>query len=112
MSVLFIHRQAPYNNKLSEQAMVAISGCALFGQPVSVLFLNQGVQNVVGPHCNTVFNNLQLYGVEKIYIQKTAASKLDQPKNLITNKLPNCIRFIGDSQISDVINNAQHVISF
>ncbi|MCX7088395.1 MAG: sulfurtransferase complex subunit TusC [Methylococcales bacterium] len=75
---LFVMRQAPYQGVMLQEMLDVILITAAFDQPVSVLFLDDGVfqlkkhqQPDASGLKNTlaIFDALELYGVDELYVE-------------------------------------------
>lgn len=72
---LFIFTQAPTANSSAREGIEALLACAAFDQQPAVLFIDQGVLQLL-PHAeqpgtknlNKMLQALELYGVESIYV--------------------------------------------
>lgn len=80
-STLIISRSAPYSSTLAQSALDYALAAAAFEQPVNLLFLGEGVlqlikgQETAGPGQKNLgkrLSSLPLYGVEKVYVDEDA----------------------------------------
>ncbi len=75
--LLFVMRHAPYGTSIAREALDALLASAVFGQDVGVLFINDGVFQLMPdqapgalPQKNLAANlaALPLYDVERLYV--------------------------------------------
>ena len=72
---LFIFTQPPHNNPLAREGVEALLACAAFDQQPEVMFIDQGVLQLIPQadipgvkNLNKMVQALEIYGVESIYV--------------------------------------------
>ncbi|RZA08280.1 MAG: sulfurtransferase complex subunit TusC [Moraxellaceae bacterium] len=75
MSPLFIFTQSPNSNTQAREGVEAVLACAAFDQTPAVMFIDQGVlqllpqaDKVGRKNLNKMVQALEIYGVESIYV--------------------------------------------
>ena len=108
MEILFIHRQAPATD-LAREALTAIAGSALFSSSISVVFIHQGLETLCSAEYESMVNDLNLYGVKRIYIEDVAGenTQVNLPANLKGRVIA-----LSNENINRLIQQSQHIVSF
>ena len=113
----FVIRQAPYGNHFAHEALEAVLAAGIYGQEVSLFFLDDGVFQLLdtqntdsGPHKNLArqMTALDLYGVEAIYVSQ---STLDA-RGLICDVLVAGTIVLSNQKLSEYLHQQQVLINF
>lgn len=115
-SFLIVTRAAPYGSSAAREALDVALTCSVFEQPITLLFLDDGVLQLLAGQSpaqvqqkslNAVQQSLPLYDIERLCVSRTAlqARGLD-PAQLI---LP--VELIDDSQLPALMAEHDVVLS-
>lgn len=114
--VLFILRHSPYGTSLAREAAEAVLASGSFEQSVSVLFMDDGVLQLIdqqSPLQGTknhaaMLKALPMYEVEDLYVDQTS---LEQ-RNLKSEQVIAGIKPINVSAIQKLMADHDHIVSF
>lgn len=117
--LLYIIMQAPYSNAAGQEALDAILIGAALEQKISVLFLHDGVFQILGgqqvdaredslKQFTKTYQALADFGVENLYVLSSSLSARGiQTKELIVEP-----SVLDDSAVSDLISQQYRVFTF
>jgi len=116
--ILVINRHAPYGSTRAREALDASLALGVFDQDVSLLFMDDGVfqlldrQEPSGIQQKRLSANLQalpLYGIEKIYVHCESL----EIRQITTNDLVQIqVQLLNSTQVGEMINGQDHILSF
>jgi len=115
--ILFVFSKPPHSTLASKEGLDALLTVSAFGQKVSLLFLADGVFQLLCdqdptalPAKNTaaMFSALEMYGIEDIYAHDSALKK----RNLEASKLSIQLTALDDQQVSLLFNSQHTILSF
>ncbi len=111
-SILYLVRKPPGVLANETVDMVLVSG--VFGQPTTVVFLDDGVFQLVGngdrvgrKDTAKKWTALPDYDIETILVHQSSLND----RNIAHCRLPDFVRLASDSQIQDAIGKASCVVS-
>lgn len=113
-SFLLIMQQDPCKNSYSLEALEFALALSSFDQPVSLLFKNAGVlQLLVNQDCTKlilkdftkIYSGLHLFGIDKIYIDQNSRLEYDTAELLVTPQV------VDAEQIDQLIKDHDVVIN-
>jgi tRNA 2-thiouridine synthesizing protein C len=113
--LLFVFRSPPYGSGRAREGLDALLAAAVFDQPVSVLFMGDGVFQLNSEQAPTGSRNqykmllsLELYDVDQVYFSISALTS--------RNIAPSDIRIPGtalsDMEITNLLTTANQVLTF
>lgn len=114
---LVVIRQTPYGNSLARAALDAALTAAAFEQPVSLLFLGDGVLQLLPTQDSTVINtrniakliaSLPLYDIETLHVDASALIRY----SIAAQDLPQNLKLLDTADIHQLITEHDHVLSF
>jgi len=109
--------RAAYGSNLSKGALEATLAASIFDQDLSVVFTEDGVyQLLVGEAAETLglanyrvqLADLPDYGIDKIYIDSESASQ----RGISPQDVLSVADWISHTQISEIFNRSDHILSF
>lgn len=115
-SLLFVCRHAPYGNSLAREALEAILAAGSFEQNVSVLFMDDGVlQLITGQQPDAIeqknhesmLNALPMYDVERLYADTDALARYK-----LGDSLRDGVTTVSNSDIQQLFQQHDHILSF
>ncbi len=115
--VLVVCRRAPYGDSLSRAALDVVLAGAAFNQDLSVLFLDDGVwqlmpqqqaSSIEQKSVAATLESLPLYDVEQFYV---AAASLQQ-RQLSPSELAGNVALLDDSSLTSFIESHDQVLGF
>lgn len=116
--ILFVSRHAPYGSSTAREALDAILAAAVYDQALSVLFMDDGVfQLLNGQEAKYIAQKslsasipvLPLYGVEKIYVHRESLEKRQlESSELVLED----IHLISGREISQLFQEQEQILSF
>lgn len=115
--LLFVCRHSPYGQNQAKEGLDAILTAAAFEQPLSVLFMDDGIWQLLkdqDPRVNgdkNLGNNLSalpLYDVESIYIDQRSLTA----RGLDTDELLLPVTPLHPEQIQQLLAEHDHILSF
>jgi tRNA 2-thiouridine synthesizing protein C len=116
-SSLVILRKSPYGSSLSRSALDVALATAAFDQPVNVLFMGEGVLQLLPTQDSTsiekknivkILASLPLYDIETIFVDASALARYKIELSDLT--LP--IITLDDPGIHELMHNHDHVLGF
>ncbi|MBN7797744.1 sulfurtransferase complex subunit TusC [Parahaliea mediterranea] len=116
-SVLLVTRHAPYGASLARSALDAALAAAAFDRPPTLLFLGDGVLQLlpgqdasgIGTRSHRrVLDSLPLYGIDTLYVDSQALAGHD----LTAADLPPGARPVDDAAIRALLAGHDHILGF
>ncbi|MDC1436042.1 sulfurtransferase complex subunit TusC [Gammaproteobacteria bacterium] len=116
-NILIIIRQAPYSSLLPGAALDVLLTAAAFEQPITLLFMGEGVQHLLSAQNSTgsgmkniskALPSLELYEVDQVFMEKDALAN----RKLENEKLVLQVESLSLNQIADAIEKADQVFNF
>lgn len=116
-SPLVVIRHTPYGSSMARSSLDTVLAFAAFDQPVNVLFLAEGVLQLIsgqdgkaidGKTLAKQIGSLPLYGVKTFYAEKDALERF----SLSIEELPSQVCCVGKEKIRELIAAHEHVLSF
>jgi len=116
-TIAFIFRQTPLGGSLSREAIDMALATASFDQNVKVIFLGDGVWQLIKSQAGTsmmpkriskMLSSFEMFGIDSVHVdeQSLAARAID------INTLIDTIPLQITSDITRVIDSANHVVTF
>ena len=115
-TLLVLVRQPPYGSSLARAAVDAALAATAFDQPVSLLFLDQGVLQLL-PEQDTealgiknlgkLLGSLPLYDIDKVYVDGAALQRF----GLKSDQLAIPTVLLDDAGLRALINANDHLLS-
>ncbi|WP_432695224.1 sulfurtransferase complex subunit TusC [Marinobacterium sp. YM272] len=116
-SILIIVRSAPYGSSAAKDALDAALTCSVFETPVTLLFLDDGVYELLKgqqpdeigqKNLNSLQQSLPLYDIERLCVSRRALTERGlTPEQLI---LP--VESVNAKAVSALLSQHTHVLSF
>jgi tRNA 2-thiouridine synthesizing protein C len=116
-SQLVLIRRSPYGSSLARAALDAALAAAAFDQAVSVLFLGDGVLQLLpdqdsiaidARNIGKLIASMPLYDIEKVYVDATALARF----SLRAEDLPQVVVPLDDAALHRLITDHDHVLEF
>jgi len=116
-SFLIVSRRAPYASNHAREALDAALTAAIFEQDVAMLFLSDGVYQLLNnqqpgtigqKNLGANLQVLPMYDIEKLYVSKRA---LDE-RSLTTDQLVVPVQALDDAEINTLIKQQDLVLNF
>lgn len=116
MTYLFLLRQSPYGSTLAREALDMALATAAFDQKVQLVFLNDGVYQLITNHqaelkqrkdISKTLPALALYEITEVYADANSITD----RGLEPSELAQGITVINTQQISELIESADAVMS-
>lgn len=114
---LFIMRRAPYATSLAREALEAALAAGSFEQAISVLFMDDGVfqlladqqtKDIAQKNHGAMLKALPMYEVDKLYVESASLDKRHiSLKQLIPATIP-----VDTSAIQKLMAEHDHILSF
>lgn len=115
--ILFTFRHAPYGSAIAREGLDALLAAAVYDQDLSVLFLNDGVlqllseQEVTTPASRNharMLSALPIYGVTQVYVHRPSFTErgLDVKRLLLNPTV------LSDAQTTSLLRSADQLLSF
>ncbi len=117
MSILISTRHAPYGNSLARDALDVALTYAAFDQAVSLLFLDDGVLQLLPQQAPDalaqkniakILQSLALYDIDKVYVDEEAMQR--RGINPAHSALP--VTPLGSTAIAELMQQHKTVLSF
>jgi tRNA 2-thiouridine synthesizing protein C len=116
--ILFICRHAQYGTSLAKDALDAILATSAYGQDISVLFMDDGVfqlldmqktHAIAQKSFSSMLLALDYYEISKIFVQAESLHARDIKKNecIIAN-----IQLLSNSEVRELLSEQDHLMSF
>jgi len=117
MKLLFINRSPPYGTTQAKESLDAVLAAATFEQDVSVLFMGDGIlqllneqngQLIAQKNLSSMLSVLEMYDVDKIYVQAQAITErgLSQHDFCLKTKV------LSNAEITALIKEQDSLLSF
>jgi tRNA 2-thiouridine synthesizing protein C len=115
--ILFINKQAPYGSSTAQEGLDVLLMASTFAQDISVLFLGDAVwqlkkdqnpDDIKAKNFSVTYKALPLYDIEKVYVDQQA---LEQ-RNLALEDLLISVELLTTEQISELMSQQDHIVSF
>jgi tRNA 2-thiouridine synthesizing protein C len=116
-TTLLIFRQPPYTSSLSRSGLDTALAAGAFEQPVSVLFLADGVLQLLPQQDSSglgkrnhgkVLTSLPLYDIETLWVDSESLDDF----GFGVNDLPEGSRLANRKQIEEMLVSHDHVVAF
>ncbi len=116
-SVLIVIRSAPYGNQTARETLDIILTAAAFEQPLSLLFCEDGVFQLLpeqqsglipAKNLGATLPVLPMYDVDKIYADRSAL----QQRGLDDTELLLPVSVLSHNEMADLAANHQTILSF
>jgi tRNA 2-thiouridine synthesizing protein C len=116
-SYLIIARSSPYGSHNPKAALDMALTAAAFEQEVSVVFLDDGVLQLLPnqdaessglKNMSKMISALKIYEVKHVYIHSSSAEK----SGLDLSQAPDEIEAITDESLQELVTNSDHVMVF
>lgn len=115
--ILFVTRRAPYGTGLSKEALDAILAASAYEQDVGLLFMDDGVfqlvnhqqpESINAKNMGNTLPVLPMYDIEKIYVQAAAL----ESRALKEDQLVLPVQLLQDHEIATLLQSQEVVLSF
>lgn len=115
--ILFVMRHGPYGTALAREALEAALGTGSFGAHPTVLFMDDGVWQLLANQQGAAIQQknhyamlsaLPVYGVEKLLVERDS---LDA-RQLNVNDLPDNVTIIERAQASKLLADSDVILGF
>ena len=116
--ILFVSRHAPYGSSTAKDALDAILAASAYEQDLSVLFINDGVfqllntqaaQTISQKSINAILSALPLYEINSIYIHTESFTARGLSNEDISQ---NDYTFINSQEVNELMANQHQILSF
>ena len=116
-SVLVVSRHSPYGSGLARSALDHVLASAAFDQPVSLLFMGDGVlqllpdqdsQRIGSKSMAKQLSALPLYEVDTLYADSAAAQRL----GVDLSAAPAPVQAVTETDIRELLAGHDHVLGF
>ena len=115
--ILFVNTKAPYGNSMARDALDALLAASAYEQDLSVLFLGEGVFQLLAnqnpkdigmKNLGATLPVLPMYDIEKIYIQGSALLA----RGLTANDLVLPAKVLTEDAIAALMDSQEAILSF
>jgi len=115
--LLVLIRRGPYGDSLGRAAVDAALAAAAFEQPIDVVFMGDGVlqlvsgqesQGVGRRNMGKLLASLPLYGIETVYVDQGSAERY----GLDLEESPVPARMVDSSDIRAMVERCDHLLPF
>ncbi len=115
--LLVVIRHTPYGSGIARASLDAALAAAAFEQPIQVLFLGDGVLQLLPDQDSSaigvrnigrLLGSFPLYDIEHVYIDEEAANRL----GVDPSRAPLPTRPVDAAGIRALIDNSDHLLSF
>lgn len=116
--ILFTLRHAPYGSAIAREALDALLATAVFGQDISVLFMDDGVFQLLPEQSpgelpqktlSSSLSALPLYDVEKLYVHAPSL----EARGLTMDKLVlDGLVSLNSDEVATLLSEQDHLLSF
>ena len=116
-SVLIINRNAPYVSSHARESLDIALTCAIFEMPVSLLFLDSGIYQLLKQQAGSAIEQknlesmlsaLPMYDIENIYVSAASMQQL----GIESHELCLSVQALSDQEIATLIQQQDSVLSF
>lgn len=114
--LLLIVRQAPYGSSLARAAIDAALAAAAFDQPVSLLFMGEGILQLLPDQDSSALGvknlgkllaSLPLYDIDKVYVDAESMQRL----GVAQSQLAMPAELLDDAGLRGLLDDNQHLVS-
>jgi len=114
---LLVFRHPPYSSSLSRSGLDTALAAGAFEQPVTLLFLSDGILQLLPQQDSTslgkrnhgkVLASLPLYDIETLWVDAAALSDC----GYAINDLPEAARLADQALIRDMLAQHDHILAF
>jgi len=114
--MLILTRSAPYGSSAARDALDVALTCSVFEQPVTLLFLDDGVfqlmkdqspGDIAQKNLNAVQQSLPLYDIERLCVGKSSLER----RGLSGDDLILPVEIVDDSSLPALLAQYRHVLS-
>ena len=115
--LLFLNQNTPYGTRQAKESLDAALAAAVFGQHVSLLFMDDGVWQLLKqqtpepqtkPNLANQWPAVEMYDIEHIYVEAQAM----QQRGLDAEDLVVDTHWLNAEQISDLLEQQDVILSF
>ncbi|MEH6473176.1 MAG: sulfurtransferase complex subunit TusC [Halopseudomonas sp.] len=116
-TILLVLRHSPYSSQIAREALDAALTAAAFEVPISLLFINDGVYQLLAKqqpdqlqakNLSKTLSALAMYDIERLY----TASHCLELRGLSNDQLIVDVETLDDSGVSALFHQHQHILSF
>jgi tRNA 2-thiouridine synthesizing protein C len=116
-SQLIVIRRTPYGNSLARASLDAALAAAVFDQAVTLLFLGEGVLQLLPAQDSTavgarnvakLLDSLPLYDIETVYVDATALARFA----ISSGDLQREVKLLNETEIHQLMSQHDHVMGF
>ena len=116
-SQLIVIRRTPYGNSLARASLDAALAAAVFDQAVDLLFLGEGVLQLLPAQDSTavgarnvakLLDSLPLYDIETVYVDATALARFA----ISSKDLQREVTLLNETEIHQLMSQHDHVMGF
>ena len=116
-SFLIINRKAPYGSSAARDALDVALTVSVFEQPLSLLFMDNGVLQLLPDHSPAQISQknlsanlmmLEMYDIDKLYVSRSA---LEQ-RGLTADSISLPVTLMENHEIARLIQQHDQVLSF
>ena len=116
-SQLIVMRRTPYGNSLARASLDAALAAAVFDQAVTLLFLGEGVLQLLPAQDSTavgarnvakLLDSLPLYDIETVYVDATALARFA----ISSGDLQREVKLLNETEIHQLMSQHDHVMGF
>lgn len=116
-SILYVNRRAPSSSGLAREALDAALASAVFEQQLSILWMDDGVFQLLNNSAQQSASDLQknlkalgLYGIEQLYVHQPSLTQRGIDKSQLIAELD--VELLDDQQVAALFQQQQQIISF
>lgn len=115
--ILFLLRNAPYGKILSQEAIDVLLMCSTFDQPISIVFLEDGIfqlkiqqnpEQIGLKNFTAALKALPLYGIENIYVDEESLNQ----RGLAITDLMLSVTLLNRSMLAELMRSHDVVFNF
>ncbi len=115
--LLFIFRHAPYGSSIARDGLDALLAASAYDQDLSVLFLGDGVFQLVGDQQSSGISSkslsatlpaLPIYDIDQIYVQQSALAERGLDKQTLVLDAT----ALSDQAVRELMSKQEGVLSF
>lgn len=116
-AILLVLRHSPYSSQIAREALDAALTAAAFEVPISLLFLNDGVYQLLkgqqpeqlqAKNIGKTLPALALYDIDRIYVGQSCLETRGLAKDLLALEAD----ILSDEAVSQLFHQHQHILSF
>ncbi|MFW1676391.1 sulfurtransferase complex subunit TusC [Pontibacter sp. JAM-7] len=116
-NVLLVHRNPPYGSNLPRDGLDIALTCAIFDLPVSLLFLGDGLYQLLASQAadevnqkslQALLSSLPMYDIDTLYV---CAEDL-QARNVTADELITGVQVIKQQQLPELFQQHKTVLTF